>query len=378
MRQGSPCEGLMTDELDEELEALFDEIASEQGVYASADAAQESQAQSMEEEQAEAEMSEATEIAEEDLSEEDLEALFDELSVGALLAAAQLKPSDPRPETASVQAGAEVSPVEVAEATGTEAEAVTGIAEADDDTELSEEELESLFDTLSEETGAWEPDSYVPASDNAVEPEEVAAVVLEEVDLSGLPLYERVGFLVRQLHDSLRELGYDRALQDAATDVMDAKGRLEYVATLTEQAATRVLNSIDIAMPHQEELGQTAKNIEARWAALFNGDMDIELFKELARDSQKFASTTARRAAEEKNLLMEIMMAQDFQDITGQIIKKVVGITKKLEEELVQLLRDNAPEELMEKEVDLMSGPDVPTKALVQDDVDNLLARLGF
>ena len=84
----------------------------------------------------------------------------------------------------------------------------------------------------------------------------------------------------------------------------------------------------------------------------------------------------------EKARLLEIMMAQDFQDITGQLIKKVVAITKKVESELAQLLKDNAPAEVREKiaqkEVSLMSGPSVPSEALTQDSVDDLLADLGF
>jgi chemotaxis protein CheZ len=76
------------------------------------------------------------------------------------------------------------------------------------------------------------------------------------------------------------------------------------------------------------------------------------------------------------------MMAQDFQDITGQIIKKVVTITQKLEQELAQLLIDNAPQSTREREkekvVDLLAGPDVPTSAMAQTDVDDLLADLGF
>jgi len=73
-------------------------------------------------------------------------------------------------------------------------------------------------------------------------------------------------------------------------------------------------------------------------------------------------------------------MAQDFQDITGQIIKKVVNITQKLERELAQLLVDNAPQKVKEKEkvVDLLAGPSVPASAMAQNDVDDLLADLGF
>jgi chemotaxis protein CheZ len=72
------------------------------------------------------------------------------------------------------------------------------------------------------------------------------------------------------------------------------------------------------------------------------------------------------------------MMAQDFQDITGQIIKKVVGLARDLEQELAQLLRHYAPGTVTEKPVDLLAGPAVPASAMVQDDVDNLLSELGF
>ncbi len=201
------------------------------------------------------------------------------------------------------------------------------------------------------------------------------------------PMYERLGGIVRLLHDSLRELGYDRSLSDVASQISDAQGRLEYVATLTEKAANKVLNTIDESMPQQDALAQKAKDIESRWNLLFAGKLGLEEFKTLAADSRQFASDTAHTADAEKARLLDIMMAQDFQDITGQLIKKIVQITHKAEMELAQLLRDNAPPEVKhalpahdasEKPADLMAGPDVAGKAMAQDDVDDLLDSLGF
>src|SRR6476469_3374261 len=83
------------------------------------------------------------------------------------------------------------------------------------------------------------------------------------------PMFERLGGIVRLLHDSLRELGYDRSLSSVASDITDAKGRLEHVATLTEQAANKVLNTIDEGMPAQDALSKDAKDIEGRWDQLF-------------------------------------------------------------------------------------------------------------
>ena len=195
---------------------------------------------------------------------------------------------------------------------------------------------------------------------------------------SGKPMFDRLGNVVRMLHDSMRQLGYDRSLSDVAIQVADAKDRLEYVATLTEQAANKVLNATDLGMPEQDELAKKAKSMDGRWADLFAGKLSVEEFKALANDSKTFANIVLKATDAEKARLLDIMMAQDFQDLTGQLIKKVVAINKTVERELAQILLDNAPSDLKEKAVELMEGPSVPNAALEQDDVDNLLDSLGF
>lgn len=196
------------------------------------------------------------------------------------------------------------------------------------------------------------------------------------------PMYERLGGIVRLLHDSMRELGYDRSLTDVASQIGDAQGRLEHVATLTEQAANKVLNAIDQSMPAQEKLSVSAQNINQRWEQLFNGQLSVEEFKTLANDSKVFSATVMETTEVQKARMLEIMMAQDFQDITGQLIKKIVSITTVAERELAQLLRDNAPPEIKaaiaDKPVELLNGPSAPGAALEQNDVDDLLDSLGF
>ncbi len=198
-------------------------------------------------------------------------------------------------------------------------------------------------------------------------------------------MFERLGGIVRLLHDSLRELGYDKALNEASSQIVDAQDRLEYVATLTEQAANKVLNTLDEGMPAQDVLSKQSKDMELRWGDLFDGKLSLDEFKALAGDSRQFATSVTAATEAEKARLLEIMMAQDFQDITGQLIKKVVKITQAVEGELAQLLRDNAPPDLKEKLAQkqavpepLMQGPSVPQAALNQDNVDDLLADLGF
>lgn len=249
-----------------------------------------------------------------------------------------------------------------------------------------EDDLESLFDQVSATGAATAPAAAVAVAAVAAAP--AAASAPSEEGHDGGNMFERLGGIVRLLHDSLRELGYDKALTEASSQIVDAQDRLEYVATLTEQAANKVLNTLDEGMPAQDLLSKQARDMETRWSDLFEGKLSLDEFKALAGDSRQFASLVSASTEAEKARLLEIMMAQDFQDITGQLIKKVVKITQTVESELAQLLVDNAPPDVKEKLAqkaqpapvvpELMQGPSVPDVALNQDNVDDLLADLGF
>jgi chemotaxis protein CheZ len=237
-----------------------------------------------------------------------------------------------------------------------------------------DDDMEALFDQVAQARPQLV--AVAPAA-----PEAVLAAGDAEVSAADKPMFERLGGIVRLLHDSLRELGYDKALNEASSQINDAQDRLEYVASLTEQAANKVLNTLDEGMPAQDVLSKKSKAMEARWADLFAGKLSIDEFKTLAGDARAFAAAVTEATEAEKARLLDIMMAQDFQDITGQLIKKVVTITKTVEHELAELLRDNAPPAVREKlaaKPALMSGPALPSVALDQDNVDDLLADLGF
>ena len=247
----------------------------------------------------------------------------------------------------------------------------------------AEDDMEALFDQVA----ATRPQPAAVATAPAPAPVAAGAAPAAAHDdaaegsAADKPMFERLGGIVRLLHDSLRELGYDKALNEASSQINDAQDRLEYVASLTEQAANKVLNTLDEGMPAQDVLSKKSKAMETRWADLFAGKLSIDEFKTLAGDSRAFAAAVTEATEAEKARLLDIMMAQDFQDITGQLIKKVVSITKTVEHELAQLLRDNAPPAVREKlhaKPALMSGPALPSIALDQDNVDDLLADLGF
>jgi chemotaxis protein CheZ len=257
------------------------------------------------------------------------------------------------------------------------------------------DDLDALFDAVAAEhqavvgaaplaSAAEAAASQAVVQQPEVDPQPELAVAPEldsppdSAEQTSLPMYTRLGQIVRELHDALRQLGQDRPLIDAVHEMFDSQERLKYIASLTEQAANKVLNAVDESLPAQEAQAHRAQEIARRWQAMYEGRLSIEEFKQLAADSRDFATAVATGSEAEKARLMDIMMAQDFQDITGQIIKKVVSLTGNLELQLTQLLRDYAPIVVRNAAVDLLSGPNVPTASMMQNDVDSLLGELGF
>jgi len=197
----------------------------------------------------------------------------------------------------------------------------------------------------------------------------------------------RVGQLTRTLHESLRELGYDKRLGQAASEITDAQDRLSYVAMLTQQAAERALNAIEIAKPNQDELASRATHLAGRWRQVWDDHGKAQAgsqFADLVTQTRDYLGDVPTRTNATNAQLMEIMMAQEFQDLTGQVIKKITTMVQTLEHELVQLLMDNVPSERKpEADTGLINGPVVNAQArsdivTSQNQVDDVLASLGF
>ncbi len=237
------------------------------------------------------------------------------------------------------------------------------------------DELQALFDTVAVEFA--EPEEAAASSDAT---ENVPA---EEGGNAGV--FTRIGQMTRQVHDTLRKLGIDSgALQDVAEVIPDARERLSYIAQMTEQAASRVLNATDIAQPIQDKVGADAELLRAKWDRLFASELSIDEFKALTSETRGFLGAVVQSSQATNAQLLEIMMAQDFQDLTGQVIKKVVAMAQTLETQLLQVLLEIAP---VEKRTDansgLMNGPVISSEGrddvvTTQGQVDDLLESLGF
>lgn len=197
-------------------------------------------------------------------------------------------------------------------------------------------------------------------------------------------MLSRVGQMTRMLHDNLRGLGFDKLLAKAAHDIPDARDRLDYVAKMTEQAAQRVLTATETASPLQENIQEGAGSIAKEWRSLMETPFSEEQYRAMAERTLAFLDQAETQASATKQHLLDIMMAQDFQDLTGQVIKKVTEIAHDIEQQLVQLLVDYAPADVRrEASVGLINGPQINPEGCAdvvanQGQVDDLLESLGF
>lgn len=196
-------------------------------------------------------------------------------------------------------------------------------------------------------------------------------------------LIHRVAHLARILRKSMCELGLEQTIKDAAHAIPDARDRLHYVARMTEQAANRVLNATEEVQPWQESMQRDALALDARWQNWFDHPVELDQARALVDDTRALLKDIPEKTQASQNNLMEIIMAQDFQDLTGQVITKMLGVITMIETELLQVLIDNVPQERREEANSLLNGPEVNPDGKVdvvanQDQVDDLLASLGF
>lgn len=191
-------------------------------------------------------------------------------------------------------------------------------------------------------------------------------------------MYQQLGAITRQLHDALKELGYTDKLKGTVDQLPDAQSRLSYIARLTGEAAEKVLNHVELGKSEQEHVAQRGRQLHDTIAAVPGlGKVMPELLA-WSKDVVETAEKTDAR-------LTDIMMAQDFHDLTGQVIARVVQLAGQIEEQLLALLLQSAPasQAVAEPPPGELAGPVVNAEGrtdVVSDQagVDDLLASLGF
>lgn len=221
-------------------------------------------------------------------------------------------------------------------------------------------------------------------------------LINELSDVRDQSLYQEVGRLTRTLHEAIRNFQIDPQSQEQK-EVMslmtDASDRLAYVVQMTGQAANRTMDLVEETMPIAHNIRDEATALREEWQRLRRREMQPAEFRELYGRIDRFFLSVTNDANTIYNSLSEILLAQDFQDLTGQVIQRVTALVKEVEEQMLSLV-------VMASHVDQLTGTvhdiesqDVSAEQGVgpqlnakeredvvsgQGDVDDLLSSLGF
>ncbi|AZZ98940.1 MULTISPECIES: protein phosphatase CheZ [Pseudoalteromonas] len=232
------------------------------------------------------------------------------------------------------------------------------------------------------------------------EQEKADEILIEATNKEQSELFAEVGKLTRQLHESLKNFELDTRLADLTTEAIpDAKQRLNYVMEMTESAANKTMDAVEASLPLAQELADELSEIKPTWDRLMSRDIQLGEFKSLCHDLDSFMQSSRGRTDELQSLMTNVLMAQDYQDLTGQVIRRVIELVREVEDSLIHLLTvfgsaDESQQTAAQPQsqtkatpvADELSGPEGPIMDAEsrddvvsgQDEVDDLLSSLGF
>lgn len=217
----------------------------------------------------------------------------------------------------------------------------------------------------------------------------IHTITLEE----SAELFSEVGKLTRQLHDSLSTFQLDDRINKLMEgEIPDARSRLEYVIEETEKAANSTMDAVERSMPIAEQLNERLDSILPEWKKLMSRQIELGEFKTLCLELDRLLTDANDDSKKLNGMLTEVLMAQGYQDLTGQVIRKVIELVKEVEDHLVDMLatfgeheqvKDKAQpsqksDDNVKAEGPIIDATDRDDVVQGQDDVDDLLSSLGF
>ncbi len=218
--------------------------------------------------------------------------------------------------------------------------------------------------------------------------EKAKAIISQLTQKNDSLLLQEIGRLTRDLHTALNGFNLDSKLSGVAEeDFSDARERLHYVISLTDQAANATLNAVEEAVPVCDQLHGHVQEVRENWEKFLSRDMNADEFRRFSRQLHQYLKTWDGDIGRIKQHLNDILMAQDFQDLTGQVLHRVIELVENLESNLVGLIRvagGGAKKKEKKEGPDIeATGPKVPgvdkwNTVSGQDEVDDLLSSLGF
>lgn len=219
--------------------------------------------------------------------------------------------------------------------------------------------------------------------------ESAHASILDLTKHSESGLFEQVGRLTREVHDTFKAFCNDlRVAQLANQEIPDARERLHYVIELTEKSAHKTLAAIEAGIDVARQTGDAVEDIKVRWKKFRGRELRLSDFRQLSQDLAIFLEVTESHSATLKQGLSDALLAQDYQDLTGQILKGVIQMVGEVEQKLVEILavagsHNGGEAQRPARRPDQLEGPQLPGTQREdvlknQDEVDDLLASLGF
>jgi len=216
-------------------------------------------------------------------------------------------------------------------------------------------------------------------------------------------IYLEVGKLTRGLHEAIVNFELDGGVAVGSDDsgknesqMTNAQDRLDYVINLTQNSADKTMDMVEEGIPIATELKERSRALKVDWERLQRREMDPDEFRDLYKRIDQFLVFSGDSSSQLSEKLNTILLAQDFQDLTGQVIKRVINLVQDVEERLVELMRvagqveeltgivRSKDEPIARVEVSPIAaeGPQIDTEkedvVSGQDDVDDLLSSLGF
>ncbi|KOO02096.1 protein phosphatase CheZ [Vibrio nereis] len=220
--------------------------------------------------------------------------------------------------------------------------------------------------------------------------QEANVLVKDLYERTSTPVLQEIGELTRDLHEAINQFSTDARMSEIANDeIPDARDRLQYVIDKTEVAANKTMDAVDRCMPIADNLHEGLLQVRPQWNELMHGRIDLAEFKALCHRIDDLLGQVEGNSSELRGQLTEILMAQDFQDLTGQIIRRVITLVNEVEGRLVEILTafgngqlenstDNKKKASSDPEGPILNPRERDDAVSSQDEVDDLLSSLGF
>lgn len=198
-------------------------------------------------------------------------------------------------------------------------------------------------------------------------------------------LFVSVAKLTRGLHDAVRELRFDDRISTlAGREIPDACSRLDYVVKVSEEAAHKTLDLVEQCQGLTQDIVLATHDLSnaCKRAQVYSGSPYS--LSGLVVSVDETREHIADNAAALRDRLSKLAQAQEYQDLSGQVIKKVTQLVRSVEGALIDLLRASGggvSTRSADAPANGLYGPaidGVSPAAVSQDDADSLLAELGF